>query len=283
MSDLDYAMQKYMTYIVLSEQRPFSYGDFLHFEFDGIEYKMTHGTFRNKICKLIQDGVLELSYYSTCAFYTLKGHKFGKPMTPNRMVVHDDPFYRTLRDLPFDKQSIHDIRLRFKVPGIWKVLSINPDFHVNERSKDIAIPSWIKDHIIVRIMIHRTDTVSVIIGCSVWPIQLDANGIIRFFNLLVRVEEKLQTVLDNSPINSNESENIPDYKSWIVTMWHFGRDSLVEYTNEKCCISIGSAQHMLTRLYVKDFNGKNRVRIEKQEYPKKTVLDAIEEKLNVTN
>lgn len=37
-----------------------------------------------------------------------------------------------------------------------------------------------------------------------------------------------------------------------------------------------NAQHILTRLYVKDFEGKNRVRIERKEYPKKTL---IEEKL----
>jgi hypothetical protein len=34
-----------------------------------------------------------------------------------------------------------------------------------------------------------------------------------------------------------------------------------------------NAQHILTRLYVKDFNGKNRVRIERQEYPRKENID----------
>jgi hypothetical protein len=36
---------------------------------------------------------------------------------------------------------------------------------------------------------------------------------------------------------------------------------------------------LFTRVYVKDFNGKNKIRIERQEYPKKTLTDAIEEKL----
>ena len=284
MTRLDDAMEEYIAYIVLSERRPFCYRDFLKFEVNDIGYNMVHGTFRNKISKLKKCGKVELSYYSSCAFYTLKGHKFGKPMTSDHTVVHNSPFYRMLQDLPFDKQCIHDIRLRFKVTNVWKVLSINSDFHTHRTSKDIAIPSWSRDNAIVRVMIHKTDTVSVIIGCSLLPIPLDADGIIRFFNLLVRVEEKLQTILDNSLINSNEKNySIPEYKSWVVTMWHFGRDSLVEYTNEKSCITIGTAQHMLTRLYVKDFNGRNRIRIERQEYPRKTILDAIEEKLNITN
>jgi len=117
------------------------------------------------------------------------------------------------------------------------------------------------------------------------PIPLDFNGIIRFFNLLVRIEERLQSILNNStPINSNKKYNsIPDYRKWVVTMWHFGRDASVEYAGERFCISVERLQHILTRIYVKDFNGKNRIRVERQEYPKKTLIDAIDEKLGVTN
>ena len=100
---------------------------------------MTHGTFRNKVYKLVKNGEVELSCYSSCAFYTLNGYKFGKPVTPNHTVVHDDPIYRMLQNLPLERQSIHDIHLRFKVPEIWKRLSINPAFHINKRSQDISI------------------------------------------------------------------------------------------------------------------------------------------------
>jgi hypothetical protein len=188
MTRLDDVLEENMAYIVLSERRPFCYRDFLKFEVNGRVYGITHGTFRNKICELRKRGKVESSYYSGCAFYTLKGHKFGKPMTPDHTVVHNDPIYRILQALPLDKQSIHDIRLRFKVPHIWKMLSDNPNLPVNGRSRDILIPSWAKDNAIVRVIIHKTDTVSVIIGCSLHPIPLDTNGIIQFFNILVRVE-----------------------------------------------------------------------------------------------
>ncbi len=61
-------------------------------------------------------------------------------------------------------------------------------------------------------------------------------------------------------------------------MWHFGRDASVEYTGERFCISVEKLQDVLTRIYVKDVNGKNKIRIERQEYPK-TLIYAIEEKL----
>ena len=67
------------------------YLDFMHFEVGGREYTMTHGTFRNRISKLREQGIVELAYNSGIAFYTLKGVHFGKTaacsMTPNHIRV----------------------------------------------------------------------------------------------------------------------------------------------------------------------------------------------------
>ena len=35
-----------------------------------------------------------------------------------------------------------------------------------------------------------------------------------------------------SPAMVTVKVKIPEYKSWIITMWHFGRDALVEYNGE---------------------------------------------------
>ena len=50
---------------------------------------MTHGTFRNKISKIIQNGEVEINIKSNPNFYTLKGYGFdnGKLMTGNHMEV----------------------------------------------------------------------------------------------------------------------------------------------------------------------------------------------------
>jgi hypothetical protein len=63
-------------------------------------------------------------------------------------------------------------------------------------------------------------------------------------------------------------------------MWHFGRDSLQEYTREKFSITVENAQHVLTRVYSKDFGRDTKVRDEIQEYPRMAVADAIKQKLN---
>ena len=49
MTELDDAIEEHMAYLVLVEHKPFSYKDFLSFEVNGKAYKMSHGTFRNKI------------------------------------------------------------------------------------------------------------------------------------------------------------------------------------------------------------------------------------------
>ena len=114
-----------MAFIVLSEGRPFWFGDFLCFKVAEIEHKMAHKTFRNKIVELKKKQIVELAYNSGIAFYTLKGHPFKKSGTPNHTVVNssNNKFYKMLQDLPLDTQSIHNIRLRITASKIWESLS----------------------------------------------------------------------------------------------------------------------------------------------------------------
>jgi hypothetical protein len=281
MTKVSEAIFEQMAWIVLKEGRSFTYGDFKTLTINGQEIPVAYGTYRNIVSKFKKEGKIELDCRSSIAFYTLKGYKFGNPITPNHTVVHTDPLYKMLQNLPFDKQTIHDIRFKFEVPNISKILAVNPDFHKNKRSKDIMIPSWSKENAIIKIIIHQTDVVSVIIGCSLLPIPLDVNGIIRFFTLLIWAQTKLEALLNaNGPYGKHII--LPDYKQWKITMWHFGRDALIEYSGDKFSITVEQAEHILARIYVKSINGKNRIRIERQDYPKKNVLDAIEEKLNQT-
>ena len=73
LTELEVVMKKHMEFIITNEHRPVSFLDFMHFEVEGREYTMTHGTFRNKLSKLRKQGIVELAYNSGIAFYTLKG------------------------------------------------------------------------------------------------------------------------------------------------------------------------------------------------------------------
>src|SRR5687768_17791364 len=112
MTDLDQAMEKHMANVVHCENRPFSYRDFMAFEVDGQEYRMSHGTYRNKILGLTKSGKVEKAYSAGVAFHTLKGKRFGKPMTSNHEGVCNskmDSFSRLINGLPTERSALHDI------------------------------------------------------------------------------------------------------------------------------------------------------------------------------
>jgi hypothetical protein len=209
MTILDDAMHKHIAYIVLTEERPFSYIDFLTFEIDQQYFRMSHGTFRNKISAMLKTGEIEVVYYSKQAFYTIKGVRFAKAMTPDhtgvalaagiasptekasqlqrrRQMRQSDPICRIIQNLPFDKSAVHDIRLRFKVEQIWCVMSARDNTsQVNPISKDIHLMKGEEiDGLDIQLTIHHTDTVSVVIGCSCSPVILDIAGVIRLSNAL---------------------------------------------------------------------------------------------------
>jgi hypothetical protein len=243
-----------MANLVHLENRPFSFLDFGVFEIDGKEYKMAHGTYRNKISRLKNAGKVELAYNAGMAFHTLKGKTFGKRVTPNHTGVNHpnyDSFSRLIYNLPTDKAALHDIRLKFKILCISNTISSgHPEFPINQRSKDICIPTWKIDDLLVRTVIHKSDTVSVTVGCSLDPVAVDIKGIIRLSNALTRVEERLATLV------TGENLEISDHRHWVVTMWHFGVDSLVEYTGDRFAITWETGQHILIRLYTKIMKDK---------------------------
>jgi hypothetical protein len=197
MSELDCAMMKHISHIVLEDHRPFSYRDFLRFEVEGKEYRMQHGTFRNKISHLTREKKVELAYNAGIAFYTLKGIIFGKTklmMTPNRIGVQD-PILKLIQNLPLDKRALHDIRFRFQVHGIWPILSTTSQVTVDPRSKDIRLKTNEIDGLRIMITVHKTDTITVIVACSCQPVAVDISGIIRLSNALTRVEERLSKIV----------------------------------------------------------------------------------------
>ncbi|MFZ0329464.1 MAG: hypothetical protein WBP64_02230 [Nitrososphaeraceae archaeon] len=102
-------------------------------------------------------------------------------------------------------------------------------------------------------------------------------------NILTSVEERLLASVTCCPhtISPLPQIQIPNHNSWIVTMWHFGTDSLSEYAGEKFEMTWEDGEHALLRIYSKDMKDGIRIRIrkERQEYPGVRLDAAIHEKL----
>lgn len=162
-----------MKHIVHEEGRPFSSKDFLSFDHGGKSYRFNPGTIRNYFSKLRKDGKIETVYKTTNAYYTLKGVKVGKTMTPDHTggnsintvtatinitantlhVAHPEPqkhnsiyrplnykqhrFLQFLLNIPMDIDGIHDVRLRFTAKGLWEILPLYNDFKHLIRDMDV--------------------------------------------------------------------------------------------------------------------------------------------------
>src|SRR5215831_8883752 len=258
-------MRKHIGYIVCTEMRPFSFIDFLTFEVDQQHYKMSHGTFRNKISALLKAGEIELAYYSKQAFYTIKSVRLVKTMTPDHTggtlsstsicspqelrCIKNHPVYRLIQNVPYDKSALHDIRLVTSLNGMWSILSCIPSKSMNYNSKDILVIKEEINHLNIRVTVHHTDTVSVVIGCSFLPIAVDIDGVIRLSNALTLIHDRLQRLIKDC----NSSILIPNYMTLIVTMWHFGVDASIEYTGERFSASWSVAQNALIAVYSKQW------------------------------
>ena len=96
-------------------------------------------------------------------------------------------------------------------------------------------------------------------------------------NALTRVEERTSRIVDecgNMLQGGYESIPIPEHGRWIVTLWHFGIDSLnyKELIDDKYCVTWQVGQNVLGRIYNKR---KKIKRSEIQGRPNKPYADAI--------
>jgi hypothetical protein len=195
-------------------------------------------------------------------------------------------------------------------------------------SKDLVLPVMTLDSQIKgMVTVHKSDTVSIILSCSETPIRFDIGGLVTLSSSLARIEERLAWLIDIAqrgkmlsiaappcsaantaattmkPATQSDRNytfakkrlSLPEYGSWIVTMWHVGRDSIERYTGEKFEVAWEDFTGEWIRVYSKkrkmigkshSSNGKKSttsciLRIERQEYPKQRLRSAVEQKLSM--
>ena len=98
----------------------------------------------------------------------------------------------SIEHLPANKHALHDIRYRFKVEDIWSLVAANhPELKPNDVTKDIVLDPILTHDLTIKVTVHHTDTVSVMVACSLNPVAVDVKGLVRLSNALTRVEERL--------------------------------------------------------------------------------------------
>ncbi len=245
MDILDVFLERMAIIVYGDESRPFSFRDFLKFELNGLQYKYTHGTIRNVFSILRKQDKIEKAYKSIPTFYTLKGVKFGKPMTPTHTEdsfnYSQRNFFHFLGTLPVKKEEVHDVNLGFNAKAIWNVASKSSSKLIankdGKNNKDIALRKIFHDNLEISTFIHRTNNVSIFVACTDNAIPIDYYGTLRLTTGLSRAEERLRILFDDYLQSSSNEYRIgnwiPPHMEWIVKMWHFNRDSSFGYGGER--------------------------------------------------
>lgn len=298
-SRLDVAFLKHFEYLNKVEGKPVSYKDFLRFSVDGRTYCMKHGTFRNKISRLIKEGLVELYYNSKISFYVLKGVRFGKKISPTRMeqpycytckschAKNDDEIdcpvnnlTEAIESLPKENNGLHDIHLKFQAQDIWNVLSESRKHHIDSKNKGIKLQILTINNMRITFIIYPTDTCKVTIACSDDPLYRyidDIDSLFRLATSLARVQERIQKIVDEAGMSlpgGYEQILIPDTDRWEVTMCHFASDSH-NYKEANYCLTWKDGQRVLYRIYSKKLkNKKANQKIKKNRKNKQSTISS---------
>ena len=69
-----------------------------------------------------------------------------------------------INSLPTDKHALHDIRYRFKIDNLWTIIANNhPGLKPNDGSRDISLDPIVTHALTIKVTVHHTNTVSVIL------------------------------------------------------------------------------------------------------------------------
>jgi hypothetical protein len=264
--------------------RPFCFKDFCYpktIENKDFHPLISHGYFRNCICKLRRGELIEPLSDTNPRFYILKEwhyRYYGKSSVTSSPIRVKAPlsernglnvlqskkvwtsFGTFLESLPLsDLVNVHDVHLRFSAA----------DFSFIDENW-----TWFKqgdfwnrcfnypDGWSVKVNAYKnTKTVTVSVGCKFF---FSTRGLLHLACLLGGVKEHLG--------------NVPEPASWVVSLWHYGKDlpcAIRGFDFEVCFETLFGC---LGRIYYK--NNLSVVRLEEVQTPKKSISEIFEEILS---
>lgn len=196
-SVLTEAVLQHAAEVVFTEDRAFTRNDFVpEFKVGGEAFTIAYGTFRDTMSRLMKDGEVVSLFRSPQAFYTVPGgskrtttdHTGGTTRGTNAHILS------IIMSTPLGERAIHDLRLLFHLPGLWAVASTirTPD---PANMDTVLIEHDYGAGRSVRVVVHHTDNVSVMVACSQHPFTLNPQGILAMMEILTRTEERLSHML----------------------------------------------------------------------------------------
>ncbi len=191
---------------------------------------------------------MERSVKSNPCYYRVKSVKLDK----SDRIVTDEPtgekLIWMLNQLKEQPAAIHDIKIHFD-SNLYETISKIPGLEINSKNKGIFLDCELVSGYHTKLSIYPSK-IQVDVACTFNPIIYDSQGAISLIVLLTNLQNHLVSI-------GKGLVEIPDFKQWIITHYHFGKDGKEEWNGESFHITIGDAFDGLTRYYSKTMpNGK---------------------------
>ena len=259
--------------------RAFTYEDLL----EGAEGRYTYGTLRNNVFRLRKDGEVLKFPKENPARVILTSWKdrseykrwFQDDKTPmgGRVKVIESKrgsmvrvdFVSFIESLDWEELVyVHDVRVGFdavRVDGVcssagWRWCGRNHCWR--RKFDDLEVP--------LVVMVFDSGHVQVIVKCSLKPIPFSFEGLTRLTAVLGELRGRLGW------------SSVPNVVDWVVTSWHYGKDSYQEVSGASFNVTFETWSKTLARIYTK--KELKKVRVEEIQSPRRTVQDLFETVMN---
>ena len=268
-------------YIVAEAERlnrAFTYGDLLK----GAKGRFAYGTLRNNISRLRTDGGVLKFPKENPARFILLGWKdrpeyrrwFQNDKAPmgGRVKVYKRgselrvDFVSFIESLDWGELVyVHDVRVEFDAVRVDDVCSAAAGWLWSLRSR-----SWLRKfddlEFPLTVQVYHSGCVQVVVKCSLKPIPFNFEGLTRLTAVLGELKGRLGW------------GNVPNVVDWMVTSWHYGKDSKNEVSGASLNVTFVTWSKTLARIYTK--LELKKIRVEEIQSPHRTVQDLFETVMN---
>jgi len=232
--------------------------------------ELTEGNYRQLILRLRPILVCEIK--GKPCYYRFRDEKttFDRDdLTYEGMVVGTN-MDKILRDVKIQPPAIHNIKLMFSTKQLYPQFIKTGKYNVDPHNGGVFLPKVrIERHIEASVTLYPSKTI-IDIGCTYKPIVYDTKGALKLIGILQQIYSSL--IIDTN----GEALDIPHPLNWIVTNYHFNRDSKEEFSGATFNRTFEDFAGGIIRYYCKEFpDGKRKLRQERIKSPNCSVEDEI--------
>lgn len=247
--------------------------DFCVRDFPDIE----KGTFRQRIRRLKQKGLIITTIKGTFSYYKIKGENTGRT---KRTVTHEGMgvganMQEIINEASKQIPTIHDIHIKFPSQQLYKN-AIKTKIKVNPQNKGIILDKLTLTKDIYAKIIIYPKIVTVDISCTWEPIIYDIRGAQEFLGHVEIIRAYL--------FSEFKTRDMPNSLDWIITQYHLNQDGQTEFSDESFNRSISDMTGGFMRTYAKRFPDNTlKMRLERISTPDCSIKEQVEDMKRMGN